>query len=285
VGLALALVGLTMGLIGLVVALAHTMETGNAKIFKPDLASIIGVAIAALVLIGAIALLATSVKTHVLGLAEYAFVQSGKTLRQVFHNPAGMTLYTLKSTNVVKSSTGFQAALLVGDGAVSLTTRDGVPLTVELVLAYKIEPNVDDPNKLSYGLWRLGSAETVRDVMATPQVGQAARMIIGNYDALPAVSTHREEIRAAIFKRLNEVLPPQGLKPLGLTMLKTEPHESIKEAWIERAKIEIDPALSSHKLEEQRIGSVAGANAIFIPANTALHVSLPGQTPPSDASV
>jgi hypothetical protein len=318
---ALGLLGLAVGVGGLIFSLVKARRTTQVFWHKPDLAVILvtaaavtmvavviaavvpgGIALFAVIMgIGAIAL-KSSLQFGNLALKEYAFVESGRSLVDVWHDERGSSYVALKSTKVTKSSLGFQAAVFAPKEPIRVISRDGIEIWVDLGLAYFIKPAPEadaerdarlarrewrpsDKFPGSWELWRLGPSDSVRDNTVKPQVAQAVRRIFGQHLALPAVSIEREMIRTEIFDLLKESLPLQNVLPLGLTLGGTFAEPELQKAWMQRALINIDPALSSHKLEEMRIQSVSQAGTIVVPGDMALHLSLPGRTPPADVSV
>jgi hypothetical protein len=245
----------------------------------------------------------TQVTFGALGLREYAFVMSGTSLLDIWHHDEGARYVALKSTKIIRSTLGFQAAGFPANDPVTAISGDGIELKIEIGLAYFIVPVIPDI-ELAEGqtepteeqlvaqelrrlraLWRIGDASRVVDTMAKPQLAQATRQIVGQYDAIAAVSSSREAIRVAILTRLSQTLPPQGLNPVGLTLGGVFADADVQKGWVEQALMTIDPAFSRHKLEEMRINAITGAGTVVVPGNTALHVSLPGATPAGDESV
>jgi hypothetical protein len=318
---ALGLLGLAVGVGGLIFSLVKARRTTRVFWHKPDLAVILvsaaavtmiavviavvvpgGIALFAVIMgLGAIALKSQLVFGN-LALKEYAFVESGRSLIDVWHDERGSSYVALKSTKVTKSSLGFQAAMFGAKERIRAVSRDGIEIWVEITLAYFIRPTPEEEAEReariarrewrasdkypgSRELWRLGAGESVRDNTVKPQVAQAVRRVFGEHFALPAVSTEREMIRIEIFTLLQALLPASSVLPIGLTLGDTVAEPELQKAWMQRALIEIDPALSSHKLEEMRINSVSQAGTIVVPGDTALHLSLPGKTPSADASV
>jgi hypothetical protein len=318
---ALGLLGLAVGVGGLIFSLVKARRATQVFWHKPDLAVILvsaaavtmvavvvaalipgGIALFAVIMgIGAIAL-RSSLQYGNLALKEYAFVESGRSLVDVWHDERGSSYVALKSTKVTKSSLGFQAAMFTLKEPIRAISRDGIEIWVEITLAYFIRPTPEDDAEReariarrewrpsdkfpgSWELWRLGGGEGVRDNTVKPQLAQAARRVFGQHFALPSVTTEREMIRNEIFELLQGSLPTQSVLPLGLTLGGAFAEPEIQKAWMQRALIAIDPALSSHKLEEMRIQSVSQAGTIVVPGDMALHLSLPGRTPPADVSV
>jgi hypothetical protein len=261
-----------------------------------------GAWISLLCLGGFLVWLFTQVTFGTLNLKEYAFVMSGTSLLDTWHHDEGARYVALKSTRIIRSTLGFQAAVFPPSEPIIAISGDGIELKVDLALAYFIVPNVpaivlnegqtatqqqirDYTEALLFALWRIGDASKVVELMAKPNLAQATRQIVGQYDAIAAVSSSREAIRVAILTRLSQTLPPQGLNPVGLTLGGVYADPAIQQGWVEQALMTIDPAFSVHKLEEMRINAITGAGTIVVPGNTALHVSLPGATPAADASV
>lgn len=300
----IAVVGLALGLGGLVVALTRTRSSSRVFVHRPDVVNAAVISTAVLVLGAIIAItipagatvfllmifllgvgLSTSFRRERLGLNDYAFVQSGRSLVATWHDPRGAEYLASRWTTVVKTGVGFQAVAFAADSPLKVISQDGVEIRVDLSLAYRITPNyterilpdgrIDPTSTLSYALWRSGNYEGVRDGMAKPALAMAAREVFGQYPALAAVSTDREAIRVAIANLLGQRLPPQGLTLLGVNLGGTFADEAMQKAWLEKALIEIDPALSLAKLEEMRIGSVAMAGTVVVPGSTDLHLTLP----------
>jgi regulator of protease activity HflC (stomatin/prohibitin superfamily) len=316
--LALALMGLVVGVVGLAIMLTMSRQRSRTFWLASDMITIV-LAVAAVLVIGVVVAatvpggpivfalllfvvaigLKVGVRYETLALKEYAFVQSGRTLIDTWHHDRGASFIALKSTKIVKSTLGFQGAAFPASEPVRVISKDGIEIWVDLGLGYMINPDVNDDKteqqladewaarnfRGAFELWRMGAAEGVRDTLVKPQLGQAARKIFGQYPALEAVSHMRDQVRKDIMKELRETLPPQGINPLGVTLGGAFPDPDISKAWMELALMNIDPAFSQHKLEEMRISSVSQAGAIVIPADTALHVTLPGRTPKVDQSV
>jgi hypothetical protein len=261
-----------------------------------------GIWVALLVLFGLAAWLNTQVVHGTLNLNEYAFVLAGTSLVATWHHPDGARYFALKATKIVKTTLGFQAVAFKPDDPVTAVSIDGIELKVDLTLAYFIRPVVPDivlqegqveptaeqladyEQERLFKLWRLGDASKIVDQMAKPQLAQATRHVLGQFGAMAAVSSGREVVRAQILEHLVVTLPPQGLLPVGLTLGGVVADAAVRDAWVEQARIVIDPALSPHKLEEMRIAAVAQANTVIVPGNTPLFVALPGQTPAADQS-
>lgn len=142
---------------------------------------------------------------------------------------------------------------------VDAMTRDGIPITYEADIQFKIGDTEDDVFKAATSKWvkEAASSEPDRLRIWTKQVvirfaEGALRTILAHYEMDQLInSTYREDVRQELEKRLVASVPQIGIKILNVTLGELKLKDKVVEQWIDVWKAERNRVIQAKRMKVQ----------------------------------
>lgn len=132
-----------------------------------------------------------------------------------------------------------------GDDAIRALSKDGLEVTIDLTVLYKIIPEMAPAIYRELGL-------SYRELIVRPIARTRIRDLAANYEAVSLYSSKREEFQSKIFNAIDEDFKRRGLVLEQLLVRNIQLPESVKKAIESKINAEQDAQKMEFVLQKER---------------------------------
>jgi regulator of protease activity HflC (stomatin/prohibitin superfamily) len=175
------------------------------------------------------------------GKVEGDVLESGPHIINPFVDVTTFSVQTQNYTMSAKSSEG----QVEGDDAIRVLSSDGLEVTIDLSVLYRI-----NPLKAPYILQNIG--EDYQNIIVRPITRTAIRDNAVNYQAVDLYSTKREEFQAKINNTISESFAKNGLQVQQILVRNIELPASVRESIESKIQAEQDAQKMQFVLQKER---------------------------------